>query len=87
MRSSFSSIRARVERLAAQVGQPGGGCPVCRGDQAQIRFCHELDGVSDGLGQISQQATCPACGRTYALDYVLIRHELIKNGCPLNLIW
>ena len=72
MRGSLNRIRARVERLARQARD---GCTVCRGDEAKPRL-HWQDSprsVDDELDALPQMKTCAACGRTYALQYTVVR--------------
>ena len=77
MRGSLSRVRARVDRLASQLLRDG--CPVCLGDEARVQVWHHMrddppSGTGDGLATASQ--TCTACGRTYALRHLVIKHEL-----------
>ncbi len=79
MRGSLSRVRTRVERLAGQIVRAG--CPVCRGDEARMRFCwydvlaDPPVSVADVLATQPQSKTCSACGRTYALRYTVIGWE------------
>ena len=77
MRGSLSSLRARVDRLAGRLGS-GAGCPVCREDEARVRYWHRLgDDPPFGPGDLpAPSQTCTACGRTYARQHCVIWHEL-----------
>ncbi len=82
MRGSLSRVRTRVERLAGQIVRAG--CPVCRGDEARMRFCwHDVladppVSVADVLATQPPSKTCSACGRTYALRYTVIGWEQLE---------
>jgi len=65
MRSSLTSVRGRLERLAARLDlEQGGGCPGCRPDEQRVRFAFERIPADLPLSN-----TCAACGRCYALNY------------------
>ena len=70
VRSSLSRIRARVDRLAGQIGV-GPGCPVCRDDEAQthVRWRNQGDGEPPAE---STQRTCAGCGRSYEVSFILV---------------
>ncbi len=79
MRGTLRGVRARVDRLAGQLGS-GAGCSVCWEDEARVRLWHRMGGdppfgPGEGPATASSQ-TCPACGRTYALRHLVIRHQL-----------
>jgi hypothetical protein len=75
---NLSGIRARVERLAAQIGAHGGGCLVCKQDETQVRFWWHnaaeppLAALDAELAALPQTRTCERCGRTYALQYTVV---------------
>ena len=69
MRGSLSRVRARVERLAQQLVRTG--CAVCQEDEAAVRIRWKDDGEVSELAPNS--ATCQECGRTYPLDYTVLR--------------
>jgi hypothetical protein len=66
LRNSLTNVRGRLDRLAARLdlGQ-GGGCPVCRPDEQQVRLAFERIPPEAPLSK-----TCAACGRSYQLEYV-----------------
>ena len=86
MRGSLKGVRARVERLASQVVLDG--CKACRGDEAKPRY-HWHDTLSDSprsvddeLAELPQVQTCAACGRTYALQYTVVRWRTRDDDAP-----
>lgn len=77
MRGTLRGVRARVDRLTSQWGS-GAGCPVCREDEARMRYRWVRDVQAGGVGYqqdedpSTQSVTCAQCGRTYALSYLTI---------------
>ena len=83
MRRSFSTVRARVDRLAAQIGSLV-GCSICQEDEARGRTCWrdvdaERSSDGDDLAALPQSSTCSACGRTYALRYTVYSWQTTEN--------
>jgi hypothetical protein len=71
MRKGLGSVRARVERLAAQLAV---GCPVCRQDVGRIRFhwVNDRSRLEGEIANLPQTKTCEGCGDTYPLTYTAI---------------
>ena len=79
MRGTLRGVRARVDRLAGQLGS-GAGCPVCHDDEARVRFWHRMgDDPPFGQGdRLAPSQTCIACSRSYARRHLVIRHEQLS---------
>jgi hypothetical protein len=85
MRRSLGGVRARIERLAATIGEIGAGCAVCREDGAQIRlWWHDKQRRLDAeLAELERSKTCAACGRDYEVNYTVVMDlsECDAPGC------
>ena len=77
MRRSLSGVRARVDRLAGQLGSRA-GCPVCQEDEARVRLWHRFgdDAPFSHGNELAPSQSCSACGRTYERRRLVIWYEL-----------
>jgi hypothetical protein len=81
MRGPLSGVRARIDRLSARLGQESEGCYACLEYEQQVRFSWQDvlvgpdSGKADMVEKQPKSATCGVCGRTYALQYTVLRWQ------------